>query len=386
MHIAFVSALDPMDVGSWSGTPYFMVEGLRRRGHAVSPVGPLHSRFDLARKALQRALNTFSPKNTDLTRTEWFARELARSAKEKLAGKYFDLVLCPSSFIAAFLDVDAPIITWEDATFAGMLGYYPGKWMNFSATTIRSANAVQQRALARSTLSLFTSEWALQSALSNYQLPCSERVHFIPFGANITNPPPVHEVARSIEERASVSKCRLLFVGVEWLRKGGDLVLETAALLKEAGIPVQVDVVGCLPPNGTPDYVICHGFISKSTNEGRDKLRNLYEAAHYLFVPSVAECYGLVFAEASAFGVPSLARSTGGISSVVLNGENGWALPFAATASEYAEKILVEMKDRQRYVATARRSRQLYEERFNWDAAIASFEATITPILGKPCK
>jgi glycosyltransferase involved in cell wall biosynthesis len=380
MRIAFVSALDPKDVGNWSGTPHFMFEALKRRGHEVDAVGPLSVRFHILWKIIQRILCALFWKHIDLTRTPFYAKSLAASAKRMINGQPFDLILCPSSLVAAFLEVDTPIITWEDATFSGMTGYYPGKWMNFSARTIRNANYIQQQALSRAALSLFASEWAVESALTNYRVDAS-RIRFVPFGANIENPPMAKCVNEAIARRATAPDCRLLFVGVDWFRKGGELVLETAANLHAKGMQVRVDIVGCTPPHPVPDYVVQHGFVSKATQSGQQKLRGLYLAAHYLFVPSLAECYGLVFAEAAAFGVPSIARATGGIPSVVHNGENGWALPIDATAEAYARQIYSDMNDRASYAALAKRARQMFEESFNWDSAIRQFELQLPPAL-----
>ncbi|TSA49979.1 MAG: glycosyltransferase [Sphingobacteriales bacterium] len=39
-------------------------------------------------------------------------------------------------------------------------------------------------------------------------------------------------------------------------------------------------------------------------------------------VPSRAECYGIVFAEASSYGLPSVSTDTGGVSAVVKEGVN----------------------------------------------------------------
>lgn len=380
MRIAFVSALDPKDVGNWSGTPFFMFEALKRRGHEVEAVGPLGVGFHLFRRVAQRMFCALFPKYIDLTRTPSYAKSLAASAKGLMNGRRFDLILCPSSLVAAFLEVDMPIVTWEDATFSGMAGYYPGKWMNFSAGTIRNANHIQQQALSRAVLSLYSSEWAVESAIANYRVDV-DRVIFVPFGANIESPPQAECVNDAIERRAEATECRLLFVGVDWARKGGDLVLETAAYLQSKGMQVRVDIVGCTPPHPVPEYVVQHGFVSKVSQSGQQKMRDLYLDAHYMFVPSLAECYGLVFAEASAFGVPSLARATGGIPSVVRNGENGWVLPIDATAEAYAHQILEDMGDRARYAAIAKRARRMFEETFNWDSAIRQFELQLAPAL-----
>lgn len=380
MRIAFVSVLDPTNINNWSGTPYFMVEALKRRGHEVSWIGPLKGKYDSLRRILQRSLNITFPKYVDLTRTIAYAQSLSNSASGLMIGRDFDLILCPSSIVAAYLESDIPIVTWEDATFASMVNYYPGKWMNYSLRTIRSANLIQQRALSRAAFSLFSSEWAAQSARINYQVD-DGRVVCVPFGANIEDPPISEEVLKAVGRRASAKECRILFVGVDWDRKGGDLVLETAERLRAQDLSVYVDIVGCNPPYVVPDYVIQHGFLSKSTVSGKQKLRQLFLNAHYLFVPSLAECYGLVFAEASAYGVLSLARDTGGIPSVVRNGENGWVLPVDGTASAYAQRIHSDMKDRDRYIRMALHARRLYEETFNWDSAVRNFEELMTPTM-----
>lgn len=382
MRIAFVSVLDPADVKNWSGTPYFMFEALKRSGHEVHAIAPLKSRFELVERLSQRCINAVSRTCYDITRTHAYARARACQASRMIKERSFDLVLCPSSIVAAYLEVDAPIVTWEDATFAGMLNYYPGKWENFSSWTIQSANQLQQRALARSAISIFASEWALDSARSSYSVS-TESLAFVPFGANIEQAPDAAEIASAIENRAEAQICRLLFVGVEWARKGGDLVLATADKLRRSGVQVQVDIVGCHPPCPVPEDVIVHGFVSKATDQGRQFLRRLYQDAHFLFVPSQAECYGLVFAEASAYGIPSIAKATGGIPSVVRDGENGWTLPIDAGADVYAQKIAELISDRQRYQEMARRARQMYEETYNWDSAIRRFDAVLAPITGQ---
>ena len=45
MKIAFVSQLDSRNIQEWSGTPYYMVQGLKNSGHVVTEVGPLKPPF-----------------------------------------------------------------------------------------------------------------------------------------------------------------------------------------------------------------------------------------------------------------------------------------------------------------------------------------------------
>lgn len=60
---------------------------------------------------------------------------------------------------------------------------------------------------------------------------------------------------------------------------------------------------------------------------------------HCLLLPTHAECAGIVFSEASAFGLPSFAYDTGGISNYVINGKNGYRLSPDSTAVDFAHTI-----------------------------------------------
>jgi glycosyltransferase involved in cell wall biosynthesis len=384
MKIAFVSQLDSKNVEEWSGTPYFTVQELKKRGHTVTEIGPLFLEFPRVVKVIQKLYAALTGKVLDLSRHPRIAKSLSNQALRKLEGKSFDLILCPSSVICAGLETSTPIVTWEDATFAGMVNYYPGKWSNFSKFTIQHANTLQQLSLNRAALSVYASDWAAQSALKNYQVK-STQVAVIPLGANLLDVPSIEEVNAAIAKKSADSNCRFLFLGVDWHRKGGDLVLETVLNLRNRGINAMVDIVGCTPPFATPDYARCHGFVSKSTPEGKQQLWDLLLGAHYLFVPSVAECYGLVFAEASAFGVPSLARATGGIPAVVKNGINGWAFNEQEPAQAYADHVTQQLTTDHAYAEAALKARQYYEQDLNWGAAIKSLELLVKPLVGTKC-
>ncbi|MBK7121948.1 MAG: hypothetical protein IPH68_03555 [Chitinophagaceae bacterium] len=41
---------------------------------------------------------------------------------------------------------------------------------------------------------------------------------------------------------------RLLFLGVEWERKGGQIALDTFYALQNNGMQVQLKIIGCQPP------------------------------------------------------------------------------------------------------------------------------------------
>lgn len=378
MKIAFVSLLNSRNIHAWSGTPYYMVSALKDKGHEVTEIGPLYAPCSKLLNLGNKILTKLTGKYYDYNRSPFVAKSFAKQVQRCLKNESFDLILCPSSIPCAYLETTIPIISWEDATFAGMVGYYLGGWQKLSNLALKQGNALQQKALTNSTLSLFSSDWAANSALQNYKVD-ARKVKVIAFGANITETPTQSRVEEAIKNRSKTT-CHLLFIGVDWYRKGGDLVIQTANILQEKGIKVIVDVVGCEPSSELPDFVRRHGFVSKSNASGKEFIQELLFNAHFLFVPSLAECYGLVFAEASAYGVPSLTRATGGIPTAVKNGVNGYAFPFDVKPQTYADYIAQEFSNVDNYIALALSARQEFEKRLNWDSAINCFEALVSEI------
>src|SRR5205814_6771554 len=55
LRLAYVCSGDPLDVRTWSGTPFHMLEALRRRADVVEVIRkPWSTWFDLGRRALRR--------------------------------------------------------------------------------------------------------------------------------------------------------------------------------------------------------------------------------------------------------------------------------------------------------------------------------------------
>jgi Glycosyltransferase len=228
---------------------------------------------------------------------------------------------------------------------------------------------MEKRALANVDLAFYSSSWAAEAAVRAYGIPES-KVRVIPFGANLDSEEAPADVARYIQAK-SRSSCNLLFVGVDWKRKGLDVALETAAYLNQQGYPAKLHVVGAkdLDPSTLPDYVVFHGFLSKDQPEESARLKQLYETAHFLIVPSRAEAFGIVYSEASSYGVPSLSFASGGITTAIKNGENGQTFSLNADGTAFGEYVLKMMNDPAAYEALAANSFRRYQAELNWTVA-----------------
>ena len=379
LRVALVASYDVTDLHAWSGIAFYVLQTIRDCGFDAVTIGALDDVFSFWDR-LKFRYRQFRR----IHYIHWLEPVILRNYGKQIAArirdKDIDIVVCLGAAPIAYLEIKQPIVILSDATFAALKNFYP-HFTGLIPESLRNGDDMEQRALSRCAAAIFASDWAARSALENYTVDPA-KVQVIPFGANIE----CHRTMADIEEitrRKSFDICRLLFLGVDWTRKGGDLVLEVATELNRRGIPTELHVVGCEPPMATPDFVVRHGFISKKSPDGAAKFDQLLMDSHFLILPSMAECYGLVFAEASSFGLPSIAPRVGGITTAIADGRNGYTLDPAAPAATYCDVIARLFKDREAYEGMARTSFQEYSERLNWKVAGERIRATIDSVYDK---
>jgi glycosyltransferase involved in cell wall biosynthesis len=360
--IAFLTTTDPHDRRSWSGIHAVMLDELQRRFEDVLTVGP----FDggaalLGGRLLNRALLAATGKRFDYAHGDRLVRHYAPMVKERLRRAHADLVIAPAATaLLAGPDLGMPFIFLSDTTLANMLDYYE-PYSALSSWSKRQSLRNESAAIQRSAFAVFPSDWAASSAVRDHGAR-PEQVAVVPFGANFKTVP---SVAIAHGERPS-GELRLLFLGVDWERKGGPLVLETVLQLRSAGVPVRLTIAGVVPPIEASEHIDVIPFIDKNTPDGERRIQALMLSHHFLFVPSRAECYGIVFCEAAACGLPSIARRTGGIAGALVDGVNGRLLPSDAPAADYAEVIRSLWADQSAYSDLQRSARRLFETTHNW--------------------
>ena len=221
-------------------------------------------------------------------------------------------------------------------------------------------------------LNIFSSQWAADSAVHDCKIDAA-KVRVVEYGANLDEnlPQLQHDDVLPRMERRPTDCCNLLCIGVDWHRKGMDFAVEVARELNHLGVNTTLKLVGCPPPPGTvlPDFVQQLGFISKSTPQGQRKLIDLFADAHFFILPSKAETFGIVFAEAAALATPSLATAVGGIPTVIKDGVNGFVFDPTGPAIKWAQQMAAVLSVRANYRDLCMRARREYESRLNWRVA-----------------
>lgn len=363
--IGFLTVNDARDRSSWSGTVYYMSEALQRNCGDVVYLGPIQTPWTYLGKFLQSLSLRLTGKKYDYVRAKWYASRLAAIAQKRIAKHDLDCIVAPAAAAAlAYIRKPMPPVFFvSDTTFSLINNYYKS-FSGYLRVSITDGNQLAKLAMDRARFVSFPSRWAAKSAINDYGV-APEKIHVIPFGANLDNIPNA-EVAN---KRQLSGECRLLFLGVDWIRKGGDIALEALlSLEKDYGIKAHLTVCGCEQPRGVDhERITWLGFLDKRDPVQLRKLAGLFEETDYLLLPTRNECYGVVFCEASAYGVPSITTDTGGVPGVVAEGKNGYLLPEEARGDRYAKVIAGLENDEQAYRELCLNSRREYESRINWD-------------------
>ncbi len=363
LKIGFAGRWDPRDKKSWSGTYYYSYQQLQ----AFADVEIIHLTYP---KWLREYLISFykNPqkwfyhRKTAVEFLKPYATYFSKQLEKEMIKRKVDLLYMPAApQLLAYTELQVPTIFMTDATFFQIQGYYD-TWQNFSPSNIRQGIELDQLAFQKATHCMLASKWCKQSAITDYGLS-EEKISVVPLGANLDLIPEPGDL------NFDRNSCRLLFLAVEWERKGGAIALETFYQLRQKGINATLHIIGCVPAVAINDAAITViPYLNKNNPEEFQRLHQILLQTDYLLLPTRAEAAGVVFCEASAYGIPSITTNTGGVSTYVRDGVNGFALDLGAGAEAYVEKILSLYQDLASYKSLCISGRELYEQELNWNA------------------
>lgn len=300
--VALVAVGDPESPQTWSGTVAGVLSALRElgvRAHALDltlPVGAEQAMLAAGALATRNRFDAHSAALTMRVRTEL--------ARMRVRGLRLDgAIQVGTNFL---LPAGLPFVTLEDMTLRQGRSLHPV----FSRMSGRGVAAWERRRrdiYARARACAAASSWVAQSLVDDYGI-APERVAVVGLGPN-------HVLAGAHRAR-DWRVPRFLFVGIDWERKGGPLLVRAFARLRRERPDATLDVVGGHPPLGEPG-VHAHGVLANERPRDRELMAELFARATCLVMPSQVEPFGIVHIEAAAAGIPSIGTSVGGPRDVI---------------------------------------------------------------------
>jgi glycosyltransferase involved in cell wall biosynthesis len=171
------------------------------------------------------------------------------------------------------------------------------------------------------------SQWAKAGVVDGYGVP-AERVTVIPPGVT----PSLWY--RPIAERDEREPVRILFVGGDLERKGGDVLLRAFAALRAElngngdGPAVELHLVTKSNVERQPDV-----HVHPDLGPNSPGLIALYHRADVFCLPTRGDCLPMVLSEAGAAGLPLVSTSVAAIPEIVRDGETGLVVPVDDVAA-----------------------------------------------------
>ena len=361
--VALAYKKDPANRQSWSGTTFGVYSSLLNKGYDVKWVAPtgIFSRLVLLlAKVWGRLFALLFRQGSAVERWSVFAK--IEASMFKINDEDFDVVITFGVSWCAYLRTSLPIISVIDATYNCFNGYYVKKDFPLFA---KFAERTELLSLKRANLIIGASDWVKKSVVSHYGIP-ERKVVVRLLGANI-------DFARKDEigfPRAS-EELRLLFIGFDFRRKGLQVAIDTVKLLREKYRRSAIlNIIGVnkeeVPLSGDCGYLKFIGRLNKNFPEQMALFQKIISEAHLFILPTRAECAGMVFSEAAAYGLPIFSYSTGGVPSYVEDMGNGRLLPLNSTSNDFAEEI-IKAWDGGKFPEFSARGIKNYEKKLNWE-------------------
>lgn len=218
------------------------------------------------------------------------------------------------------------------------------------------------------------SEFPNELKFNNYKISA------IPFGLNSDIPPTFYQ------QKSLKRPIELLFVGKDWTRKGGDIALATCRILRNLNIDCKLTIIGCEPiidENLESPHIEIHAYLDKNNPFDRKQFERIQNRSHFLLLPTRGDCTPMVIAEANAYGTPAICTDVGGISSLIEDGINGKLMDLTDTEIDYAKVIFELIQNPESYLHLSCTSRQVFEEKLNWQAWSSNFSEVAQQALNE---
>jgi len=356
----------PFDRLTWSGASHHLFGALERAGALAGPVDAEAPRFvdPLAKVA------AFSPRSMRRWRERYEYSPVTRAAlgvagavrASRVDSRPDALLQIGAWYELSRLPRPRPRVrcSYHDANLA----LFAREWSFIEdrrASHIRRTMAAERRVFDGLDLIMPMSDWLRRSFLEDFQQDPA-KVVTVGAGANL------HEFPAEIAER-DWSRPRLLFIGLDWVRKGGPTLLAAFRKLRAELPDAELWIVGQERPAGEEPEPGVHwrGRIYRTTPEGDAEIARLQREATAYVMPSLFDPFPNVFLEAMAHGLPCVGADRCSMPEVIEHGVTGLIAP-AGDADGLAEMLLKlsGAPDRARAMGQAGRRRCL--ERFTWDA------------------
>ncbi|MCU1225632.1 MAG: glycosyltransferase family 1 protein [Edaphobacter sp.] len=216
---------------------------------------------------------------------------------------------------------------------------------------------------------IFTfSEYLRQSFIRDYRVS-PNKVFNVGGAVNFTEIP-------SASPDKDYTANRILFIGTEFARKGGPLLLEALQTVRRSIPTAELHIVGPAHLDNLPAGVVFHGHLSKADPVQKQKLESLFRNSTLFALPSLYEPFGIAPLEAMLYQLPCVLTDAWALRECVTPGLNG-DLAEKGSVEDLAAKITQLLVNPGRLATMGQQARELVLTRYTWPAVVARMSNVI---------
>ncbi len=274
------------------------------------------------------------------------AERIIRSRKRKP-----DYIFHIFSMFAPFAAAPwVPYVMWLDYTMAlSHRNYKP--WAPFRTDQDREDWLACERRAYGNAHHVFTmSEVVRQSVIQDYGV-APDRVTVVGNAGTFQE---------SYQGQKTFGSMRCLFNGSQFIRKGGDLLLQAWPMVRNSLPNAKLVMVGNRT-GVTMDGVENVGYV-----KSREHMKELFLTSDIVVAPGRCDPFPTFLLEAMNFGVPCIASDRDGMPEIVADGETGTILK-RLDASNIATAVVSLLSDPARLALLSENARKAVRLRLNWD-------------------
>lgn len=290
------------------------------------------------------------------TTTAFRARTRQIEARLRSQLSRYDVVLQGSGLFAPFRgDYPKPVCLLCDYTSKlAELNYPP--WFGLSGDSAQEWFLLETELYSRVSLIFTTNENTRQSFIQHYHIP-PERVRVV--GAGVDQ---VHEhPGKNYDEQT------VLFVGIDFERKGGPTLLEAFAEVRKRLPRARLMIAG--PRPGPPqDGVTWLGHISE-----RQRVNQLFAESTVFALPAICDPFPGAIREAMSHGLPVIASQVDAMAEMVEEGVTGFLVP-PRNAEALADRMGRLLLSPKLCAEMGEAGRNRARERFLWTQVVDRIE------------
>ena len=291
-------------------------------------------------------------KQKKLREAFWHTPYIFKAIKRLLAKKLLNDEFVFTFQMQSLFDCSQPGVphfVYTDHTHLANLNYpgydnaslYPRRWIELEKQIYQNAN-----------LTFVRSSHIRQSLIEQYNYP-KERIALVYAGNNV-------EITSYNNFDKKYEEQRILFVGLDWERKGGPELVEAFKQVLQTHPNATLTIVGASPQLQIPNCQVV-GKVAPSS------LMAYYKSATIFCMPTHLEPFGVVFLEAMQASLPIIATKVGAVPDFIKDNWNG-ILVEPGDINGIANGLIKLLENPILCQQFGERSFALWNERYTWTA------------------